>query len=337
MRTIKFAIVGCGHIGLRHANTVMQNPNAELVALIDVRDLDLNDELQSISTFKTLQDFFDSGTTADVINICTPNGLHSDQAIQCLTYGVHVVIEKPMGLTASKCQEVIDLANAKEKKAFCVMQNRYSPPAKWLKKLIQQKTLGEIYMVDVKCFWNRDERYYKNDDEKWRGTLDMDGGTLFTQFSHFVDLVYWLFGDFKNIQARFADFNHEHLTDFEDSGNVLFTLGERCLGSLSYSTSVSKQNFESSISIVGERGTVKVGGQYMNKVEYCEIENYNFEELSASNPPNNYGAYQGSANNHPLMIQNVIDVLNDKDIETTTAFEGQKVVEIIERIYSHRN
>jgi UDP-N-acetyl-2-amino-2-deoxyglucuronate dehydrogenase len=336
MKRIKFAVIGCGHIGQRHASTILDNPNSELVALVEPRSIELSHNLSKVPRFNSLEELFASNIEIDTVNICTPNGLHSEQAIECLRNDLHVVIEKPMGLTADKCQEVINLSLEKGKRAFCVMQNRYSPPAIWLKDLVENNMLGKIHMVDVKCFWNRDSRYYKDDSESWRGSLDMDGGTLYTQFSHFIDLVYWLFGDFKDISARFNDFNHQKLTEFEDSGNVNFILQENALGSLSYSTSVIHSNFESSISIIAEKGTVKVGGQYMNKVEYCDIKDYEFKVLPPSNPPNNYGDYKGSANNHPFVIQNVVDVLNGKDVETTPARDGQKVVEIIERIYSHR-
>src|SRR5690606_28154696 len=133
--------------------------------------------------------------------------------------------------------------------------------------LIQENRLGEVYMVDINCYWNRDKRYYRGDT--WHGKKDLDGGTLVTQFSHFVDIMYWLFGDVKNIQARFKDFNHTELTDFEDSGIISFEFVNGGMGSLTYSTSVFDRNLESSMTIIGEKGSVKIGGQYMNEIEYC--------------------------------------------------------------------
>ena len=161
----------------------------------------------------------------------------------------------------------------------------------------------------------------------------MDGGTLYTQFSHFIDIMYWLFGDIDNIQGRFADFIHQESTDFEDSGFVNFDFINGGMGSLNYSTAVANQNLESSMTIIGSKGSVKIGGQYMNEVEVCNIEGYEMPTLKASNPANDYGPYKGSAANHNYIIKNVIDTLKGRTTITTNALEGLKVVEIIERIY----
>jgi predicted dehydrogenase len=190
-------------------------------------------------------------------------------------------------------------------------------------------------MVQLNCFWNRDERYYKAGG--WKGTEALDGGTLFTQFSHFIDIMYWLFGDIDNIQGKFADFTHKGITDFEDSGFVSFSFTEGGMGSINYSTAIANQNLESSMTIIGEKGSVKIGGQYMNEVEVCSIEGYTMPELKESNPANDYGPYKGSAANHNYVISNVIDTLKGRTSATTNALEGMKVVDIIERIYKVRN
>jgi predicted dehydrogenase len=165
----------------------------------------------------------------------------------------------------------------------------------------------------------------------------LDGGTLFTQFSHFIDIMYWLFGDIQNIQGKFADFNHKDATDFEDSGFVSFDFINGGMGSLNYSTSVANQNLESSMTIIGQNGSVKIGGQYMNEVEVCNITGYEMPELAPTNPGNDYGPYKGSAANHNYVISNVIDTLNGRTAPTTNALEGMKVVDIIERIYAVRD
>jgi predicted dehydrogenase len=190
-------------------------------------------------------------------------------------------------------------------------------------------------MVKLDCFWNRDSRYYKKDG--WHGDACLDGGTLFTQFSHFIDIMYWLFGDITNIRGNFADFNHKDLTDFEDTGFVIFDFIKGGLGSLNYSTAVWDTNLESSITIIGSKGTVKVAGQYMNEVVYCHVDGYEMPELAPSNPPNDYGLYKGSAQNHHYVIENVVDALNGSKTITTNVLEGLKVVDIIERIYAVRN
>jgi UDP-N-acetyl-2-amino-2-deoxyglucuronate dehydrogenase len=332
---IKFAVIGCGHIGKRHAEMIRRNEECELVALIENDEgihQKLNEVFPGVPVFFSLDSFVQSNTKADVLNIATPNGLHAQQALRALDNNMHIVIEKPMGLTKASTEEVLFKALSKNKQVFCVMQNRYSPPSEWLKSIVQEGVLGKIFMVQINCYWNRDEHYYKKGG--WHGTRDLDGGTLFTQFSHFVDLMYWVFGDIKNIQARFNDFNHATLTDFEDSGLVSFEFINGGMGCFNYSTSIWDKNLESSMTIIAENGSVKVGGQYMDKVEYCHIKNYELQELKPTNPPNDYGQYKGSAANHHYIIENVVDVLKGRRAITTNALEGLKVVDIIERIYA---
>ncbi len=332
-RKIKFAVVGCGHIGKRHAEMIKRNEESELVALIDVKDKTfLGIEAYGVPFFHSLEEFLETGIEVDVINIASPNGFHAKQAMLALEAKKHIVVEKPMALNKQDAEKVIFKALHVHQQVFAVMQNRYSPPSIWIKELIESRKLGQIYMVQLNCYWNRDDRYYKPDS--WHGKKDLDGGTLFTQFSHFIDIMYWLFGDIINIQAKFADHNHAALTDFEDSGFVSFDFVNGGMGSLNYSTSVWNQNLESSMTIIAEHGSVKIGGQYMDKVEICNIKDYEMPELAPTNPGNDYGAYKGSAANHHYVIDNVVDVLKGRAAITTNALEGLKVVDIIERIYS---
>jgi len=239
-----------------------------------------------------------------------------------------------MALSKLDCEKVISTALDHGKTVFCVMQNRYSPPSVWLKNVVETKTIGDVYMVQLNCYWNRDDRYYKAGG--WKGTQDLDGGTLFTQFSHWIDIMYWIFGDIKNIQAKFADFNHQNSTAFEDSGFVSFDFVNGGMGSINYSTAVYDKNLESSLTIVGSKGSIKVGGQYMDQVDVCNIKDYTMPILAETNPANDYGAYKGSANNHHNVIENVVDTITGKTKITTNALEGLKVVDIIERIYALR-
>jgi predicted dehydrogenase len=334
---IKFAVVGCGHIGKRHATMIQRNSESELVALVDSRpksDLELG-KFENIPFFSSLEELLESELEYEVVAICTPNGLHSDQANMSIEAGKHVVCEKPMGLSKDKCEKVIYNALKNSKQVFCVMQNRYSPPSVWIKEVIEQGIMGEIFMVQLNCYWNRDDRYYQPNG--WKGTQELDGGTLFTQFSHFVDIMFWLFGDITNIQGKFNDFNHQNLTEFEDSGFVSFDFINGGMGSLNYSTAVWESNLESSMTILGSKGSVKISGQYMNEIEVCNIENYEMPELPPSNPANDYGAYKGSAANHHYVIENVVNSLKQRTSPSTNALEGLKVVEIIERIYAVRD
>ena len=332
-RNIKFAIIGTGHIGKRHAEMITRNPEADLAALCDIRpECELGIELYKVPFFSSMEELISSDLDMDVICICTPNGLHAQQSIMALEAGKHIVCEKPMALKVAECEQVIFKALQVSKMVFSVMQNRYSPPSVWLKDVIDKKILGKIYMVQLNCYWNRDARYYKAGN--WKGTASLDGGTLFTQFSHFIDIMYWLFGDIRNIQAKFSDFSHKELTDFEDSGHVTFNFVNGGMGCLNYSTAIWDKNLESSITIIAENGSVKVGGQYMNKVEHCHVSNYQMPELQEASPANDYGAYKGSAANHHFIIENVVDVLKGRTTITTNALEGLKVVDIIERIYA---
>lgn len=332
MKKVKFAILGCGHIGKRHAEMVARNKNAELIALIDCKKAgDLQIENYPVPFFQSLNAFLEAGMDTDVITIATPNGLHANHALQCLDAKKHIVIEKPLALTKNDAEKILSRAFQVHKHVFAVMQNRYSPPIAWAKKILEENIVGKIYMVQINSFWNRDARYYIKGN--WHGTKALDGGTLFTQFSHFIDILYWLFGDIENIRASFKNFNHSDSTEFDDSGIIQFDLVNGGMGAMNFSTSVWDKNMESSITVMGENGSFKIGGQYMDRVEYCHIKNYQLPDLPSTNPANNYGAYQGSAANHSYIIENVINVINDRDTITTNALEGLKVVEIIERMY----
>ncbi len=330
-----------GHIGRRHAALVARHPGARLVALIDVRaelQAELAAEFADVPFFASLDAYLaaapaGSPAAADVLTVATPNHLHAPQAMQGLRHGLHVVVEKPIALRKRDAEDIIHVALQTGRLVFGVMQNRYSPPAQWLKQLVDSGRLGQIYLVQINCFWNRDARYYRG-GSSWKGRQAEDGGTLFTQFSHFVDLLYWVFGDIHRVQARFFDFNHRELTDFEDSGLVSFELLRGGAGTLQYSTSVWDRNLESSLTVVAEHGSLRIAGQYMDKVEYCHVQGYELPELAPTNPANDYGPYQGSAANHVQLIENVVDTVQQRSFATTNALEGMKVVEIIERIYS---
>lgn len=336
MKKVKFAVVGCGHIGKRHAEMITRNPEAELVALVDVLPAtQVKAEQFGVPFFNSIDDLLASDLEIDVVNIASPNGFHAEHALKALEARKHVVVEKPMALSKADAEKVIFKALQVHRQVFAVMQNRYSPPSVWTKAMVEDGRLGKIFLVQLNCYWNRDNRYYKTGS--WHGNKELDGGTLFTQFSHFIDILYWLFGDIHNIKSRFYDFNHSELTDFEDSGIVTFDFQNGGSGVMNFSTSVWDKNLESSMTIIAENGAVKIGGQYMDKVEYCHVKDYEMPELAPTNPGNDYGAYKGSAQNHNYVIDNVVDVINNRATITTNALEGLKVVEIIERIYKYSN
>ena len=333
---LKVAILGYGHIGKKHAEMVLHNQDFDLIALIDSKfTADEIGKADSVCTFNFLEDFLNSDLSADIVAICTPNGLHYEQAKLLINKGINIIIEKPIALDSVEAEELEKLAFKKNTHIFPVMQNRFSPPALWLKSLIQSKVLGDIFMVQISCYWNRDARYYAKNS--WRGSKDLDGGTLYTQFSHYLDIMYWLFGDITNIKSKFADFNHSDLTQFEDSGIITFDFISGGIGSFSFSTAVWNENLESSLTIIAENGSVKVGGQYMNHVEKCVIKDYIAPVLPETNLANDYGTFKGSAQNHQYLYKNVIDFLRDgKDVHTTTE-DSISVLKIIENIYAQNN
>jgi UDP-N-acetyl-2-amino-2-deoxyglucuronate dehydrogenase len=336
MRKINFAVIGYGHIGRRHVEMINKNVNCELIAICDILPIEtlIINKLE-VPHYYSLEELFKNHNNIDVVCIATPNGLHCEHALQVLDNYCNVVIEKPMSLTKYDAERIIHKSLQVNKFVFTVMQNRYSPPSKWIKSVIENGLMGKIYLVQLNCFWNRDERYYGKNS--WHGLKHLDGGVLFTQFSHFIDIFYWLFGDIRNIKSKYSNFNHSGLTEFDDSGIITFDFGDISSGVLSFSTSVWDSNFESSITIIGECGTVKIGGQYMDEVIYCNIKDYNMPKLEKTNPGNDYGGYKGSAQNHNFVIENVVDVMNNSSKITTNALEGLKIVEIIEKIYSSRN
>lgn len=334
---LRFAVAGLGYIGRRHCHTIQHTPGAVLAAAAEPDPARQHPAELPAETpvYPDLTSLLAARAThqAQVACLCTPNWLHAPQAMAALDAGMHVLIEKPMAIRLADCEAVLHRALQAGHQVFIVMQNRYSPTAKWLKEVVDQGLLGRILMVQVNCYWNRDQRYYAGNP--WKGRKQLDGGALFTQFSHFVDILYWVFGDVQDIQARMDNLTHRQLTDIDDTGTVHFRLANgQGMGVLNYSTSVWDCNLESSITVVGEYGSLKIGGQYMNHVDYCHIRDYTMPQLPPANPPNNYGAYQGSAANHSFVFQNVMDTLTGAAAPATNALEGLKVVGMIERMYA---
>lgn len=304
------------------------HPDAALIALVDERDRATLGIDESLPLFSSMEALFQSGLAPDVVNIATPNGLHAAHALQALNAGVHVIIEKPMALRSADAQEMIRAAEKKQRLLQVVMQNRYAAPSSWIKQLVDSGRLGKIYMVQVNCFWNRDHRYYT--PGSWHGNRELDGGVLFTQFSHFIDTLLWLFGDIRNITSKTFNFGHRDTTDFADSGMVNFDFQKGGMGSLHFTTAVWDKNLESSITVIAENGSVKLGGQYMNEVKYCHIRDFHFteeERLGLSLPV-------PQKQNHYKVIANMIDAIRGEKNVATGAAEGMKVVEVIERIYA---
>jgi UDP-N-acetyl-2-amino-2-deoxyglucuronate dehydrogenase len=331
MKQVNFAIVGCGRIGQRHGEHI--NNYGKLVAVCDIdrAKADAFSAKYGGKVFYDIQDLLNSNLDIDVVSICSPNGLHAQQSINVLNAGYHVLCEKPMAISVNDCGEMIKAAEKNNKRLFAIKQNRFNPPVAAVKEAIDKGIFGKIYSVQLSCFWNRNEDYYQN---SWKGTKDLDGGTLFTQFSHFIDLLYWMIGDVKRTYALTGNFAHKGIIEFEDTGVVALEFNNGCLGTINYTVNSYGKNMEGSLTIFGEKGTVKIGGQYLNELEYQNIQDFEFKNLPEGNKANNYGNYQGSMSNHDKIYENLVDVLTNNATISTNAFEGLKTIEIIEKIYT---
>ncbi len=327
---LNFAIIGCGKIAQRHAEHIFKR--GKLIAVCDtvMEKADAMAAKYDSKAYYSLESMLLDALQTDLIAICSPNGLHAAHSIACLNAGYNVLCEKPMALSASDCGEMIKAAERNNKRLFSIKQNRFNPPVAAVKKMIDEGRLGKIYSVQLSCFWNRNEDYYLN---SWKGTKELDGGTLYTQFSHFIDLLYWMIGDVKTAKAIVGNFAHKDIIEFEDTGVVILEFSNGAIGTVNYTVNSYGKNMEGSLTIFGEKGTVKIGGQYLNELEYQNIEGYKIENLPEGNTANNYGNYQGSMSNHDKIYDNVIDVLQNNASISTSSFEGLKTVEIIEKIY----
>ena len=330
MNKVKFAIIGCGRIAQRHAEHI--DNNGVLTAVCDI-DFKKAEELASKYNAKAYQHIDDllAKEQVDVVAICSPNGLHAVHSIKSLNAGFHVLCEKPMAINVNDCGEMIKAAEKNNKRLFAIKQNRYNPPVAAVKEAIDKGVFGKIHSIQLSCFWNRNPDYYVN---SWKGTQELDGGTLYTQFSHFVDLLYWMIGDVKRAYALTGNFAHKGIIEFEDTGVVALEFHNGALGTINYTVNSYNKNMEGSLTIFGEKGTVKIGGQYLNELEYQNIEGFEFKDLPKGNTANNYGQYQGSMSNHDKVYENVVEVLTNNGIISTNSFEGLKTVEIIDKIYA---
>ncbi|HEY4151079.1 MAG TPA: Gfo/Idh/MocA family oxidoreductase [Chitinophagaceae bacterium] len=324
---IKFSVIGCGRIAQRHAEHIQQAGTLVAVCDVEKEKADKLAATYNAAAYYSVADMLRQPT--DVVCVCTPNGLHASHTIAALEAGCHVLCEKPMALRTEDCRAMIRAAENAGKKLFIVKQNRFNPPVAAVKKLLDEGRLGVVYSIQVNCFWNRPLSYYK---DAWRGTPELDGGPLFTQFSHFIDLIYWLFGEVADATALKANFGHGAVIGFEDTGVVLLRLASGAIGTINYTLNSYGRNMEGSLTIFGEKGTVKIGGEYLDKLEYQHIEDFTMEQPAAGKAANDYGGYKGSMSNHDKVYENVIAVLQNGQSIATGAADGLHTVTIIEKI-----
>ncbi len=327
---LSFAIIGCGRIAKRHAEQISKVGRLAAVCDIVYDNAFELAEAYGANLYLTIEDLLENEKEVDVVAICTPNGLHAHHSILSLKAQKHVLCEKPLAIDYEDAKKMLRVAQQTDRQLYVVKQNRYNPPVMALKELLTEDKLGKIFSFQVNCFWNRPHHYY---DNTWKGTKELDGGTLYTQFSHFIDLIYWLLGDVTNVKAITKNYEHPTI-EVEDTGVVLIETLGGATGTLNYTVNSYNKNMEGSFTVFGEHGTVKIGGQYLNELEYQCIEGETIANLPPGKAPNNYGFYQGSMSNHDKVYENLLQALNNPNHEFASAFEGMKTVEIIEKIYA---
>jgi len=330
---LKFAVVGCGHIGKRHIKVISEDSNAELIAVCDI---DENITSQLKNKYPDIEIFDDYAhmlkmSDFDIISVCTPHGLHSEMSIRAARAGKHILVEKPMALDSSESLKMISEAKNNGVRLFVVKQNRYNKPIMLTSKALSEKRLGKVFMVQCNVMWNRHNEYYAQ--SSWRGKKETEGGVLHTQVSHFLDLLVWWFGELKQAKTIAETLNHQ--IEIEDCGVSALKFDTGVIGSLFWTTCVYNYNYEGSITIIGEKGTIKIGGKYLNEIEFWDVQSYPLPtDIEFEDTPNNYGSYQGSSSNHDKLINELIhQVIQDRK-GVVEGEEGLLSIKAIEKIYN---
>lgn len=329
MRLIKFALIGCGRISKNHIEAVGKYAErAKIVAVCD-KIKDRVDEAAKLTGAKPYTDYSEllEKETIDAVILCTPSGLHPQHGIMAAKKKVHVVTEKPMGTNLKKADELIEACDDNEVELFVVKQNRLNSTLQLLKKAVEKNRFGRIYMANVNVFWTRPQEYY--DQAKWRGTWEFDGGAFMNQASHYVDMLEWLMGPVDSVMAYTATL--ERQIESEDSGVAAIKFRSGAMGSMNVTMLTYPKNYEGSITILGEKGTVRLGGIAVNKIEHWEFSEYDDDdkeiETMGYNPPTVYGF------GHTGYYANVLDVLEGNGAPDTDGREGRKSLELIQAIY----
>jgi UDP-N-acetyl-2-amino-2-deoxyglucuronate dehydrogenase len=327
--TPRFAIVGCGKIAPRHATEACRH--GELVAVCDIIQDRANEfaERYHCRPYYRVEEMLSAEKDITVSVICTPNGLHAIHSILSLRSGAHVLCEKPLCIHVTDAHKMMDAANAAGKKLFVVKSTRYNPALARLKELISSNKLGKLYSFQLNCFWNRPAAYYQ---DTWKGKTDMDGGTLYTQFSHYIDALLWIMGEMEEVSGFRDNLAHKNIIGFEDSGVVSMRMKNGMLGGLNWSVNTPDRNMEVSLTVLAEKGTIRIAGEYMNHVDYQYPADLGMN-IPDTGSANDYGTYKGSMSNHDKVYENLVLALNDESHPFTYAGDGLRTVETIEKIY----
>jgi len=329
---VRFAVIGLGNIGSRHLAVIDAEPRASLAGICDIEAHKCEKYAAQYGGVPWHTDFraLLHETSAEVINICTPHGLHAPMAIAAANAGKHVLVEKPMALTVRDAQAMVEAARQNNVHLMVVKQNRHNVPIALTKKTLEEGRLGQIYMAQCNVLWNRHPGYYA--DSNWRGRKSLEGGALYTQVSHFLDLLIWWFGNVIEAHADVATL--KHAIEIEDCGNALLRFESGVRGSLTWTVCVYNKNYEGSITIIGQNGSIKIGGQYLNRIEYWDVMSYPLpEHVEFTDKPNIYSKYQGTSSNHDKVIRDVVASLLNERHNVVEGDEGMKTIQAIEMIY----
>jgi len=327
-KKIRIAVVGCGRISKNHFDSIKAHQkNIELISVCDANQQVLSKYKvkYKVNGYLDLEQMLKS-EELDLIAICTPSGIHANQTELCAKYGINVMTEKPM---ATRWQDGVRMVKACDEAAvrlFVVKQNRHNDTLRLLKRAILEKRFGKIHMVHLNVFWTRPQEYY--DQAEWRGTWEFDGGAFMNQASHYVDLLDWLIGPIDKVQAMMSTTRD---IEVEDTGVLNVKWRNGALGSMSVTMLTYPKNLEGSIVILGEKGTVRVGGVAVNEIQHWEFDeskDYDDQVKDA-----NYQTTSVYGFGHPLYYKNVIDVLQGRADPETDGREGLHSLEILIAAY----
>jgi UDP-N-acetyl-2-amino-2-deoxyglucuronate dehydrogenase len=318
-----FALIGCGRIAGRHAPLI-----TKWGTLIAVCDPDLQRRLAfgaryQCPAFGSAEALF-AGVKPDIAVICSPNGLHADHVLRSFSAGCHVLCEKPLALNIADATKIIEASQTSQRSLFIVRQVRYNPLLTRAKTLISEGYLGRISGFQINCFWNRPDEYYLN---SWRGSVSLDGGTLFNQFGHFIDLIYWFFGEIAHVTGTRQNFQHAESVAFEDAGVAQIRMKSGAIGGLHYTINAFPENIEGSLTILGEKGTIKIGGTSLNVPGQSEISGMTGNQIFPEVNPDHV------VHSHEPVYADMIAALMEKPWSIDQAYDAMKCVEMTVQIY----
>ncbi|NPV27283.1 MAG: Gfo/Idh/MocA family oxidoreductase [Firmicutes bacterium] len=332
-KKIKIGLIGCGRISKNHFEAIAAQPDAECVACCDIIPERAEEAAKTYNVpfWTTKYEEMLAISDIDLISICTPSGLHPEHGIMAARAKKHVLSEKPMGVRLKDADELIKACDQEHVRLFVVLQNRLNPAIQLVRRALDEGRFGRIYFIQANVFWTRPQEYY--DQAPWRGTWEFDGGAFMNQASHYVDMVQWFGGPVKSVVAQTATLARN--IEAEDTGAAVIRFRSGAIGSINVTMLTYPKNLEGSITILGEKGTVRVGGIAMNKIEHWEFaDTRDYDQQvanTATDPPTVYGF------GHTGYYRNVIDVLTKGEKPSSDGRAGMKSLELLEAIYRASN